>query len=80
MGAIRELRMASRKRHDRDADQAWEIDGVSDTAIEAAKTAAAATGATLETWLADTVLRACQEGVEALAAESFIATGRRPLP
>jgi len=43
--------------------QAWIVDDVSQEARQQAEQAAARTGVPLEIWLAETVLRASQEGV-----------------
>ena len=72
--------MPRRSRTDKNVDQPWEIEGVSqETQVIAAK-AAADTGAPLEIWLADTVLRATQEGVPASEERTFVSTSRRPAP
>ncbi len=72
--------MTGRNRRDKGVDQPWEIEGVSqETQVIAAK-AAADTGASLEIWLADTVLRATQEGPDAPEAKIFSATSRRTTP
>jgi hypothetical protein len=42
----------------------WIVAEIDDAARRAAEQAAAQAGTPLEIWLADTVLRACQEGVE----------------
>jgi hypothetical protein len=42
----------------------WIVAEIDDAARQAAEQAAAKAGTPLEVWLADTVLRACQEGVE----------------
>ena len=55
--------MIGPKRRDKNLDQPWEIEGVSEQTQAMAAQAAAALGAPLEIWLADTVLRATQEGV-----------------
>ena len=70
--------MASRQRHDKSADQPWEIDGVSEPTQAIAAKAAANTGAPLEIWLADTVLRATQEGIVTPEEKTFVSTARRP--
>lgn len=46
----------------------WEIEGVSEDVRRAAEDAAMQAGAPLETWLAETVIRACQEGGEPATA------------
>ncbi len=72
--------MTGRNRRNKSVDQPWEIEGVSqETQVIAAK-AAADTGAPLEIWLADTVLRATQEGVMASDERTFVSTPKRPAP
>ncbi|MGE4014287.1 MAG: hypothetical protein AB7G15_19360 [Alphaproteobacteria bacterium] len=52
------------RRRSRDQDEAsWTVEGVGEAAQASARQAAAAAGVALEIWLADTVLRATQEGV-----------------
>lgn len=70
--------MASRHRRDKSADQPWEIEGISEQTQTAAVKAAAEAGAPLEIWLADTVLRATQEGIVAFDEKTFVSTTRRP--
>jgi len=69
--------MASRHRRDKSRDQLWEIEGVSEYAQIVAAKAAADTDAPLEIWLADTVLRATQEGIIAPEEKTFVPTVRR---
>ncbi|MGE0659876.1 MAG: hypothetical protein AB7O63_10305 [Reyranellaceae bacterium] len=53
----------------------WEIDGVSEQARRAAEDAALQAGAPLEIWLAETVLRASQEGGDAATAATPVTDG-----
>ena len=72
--------MSGRNRRDKGVDQPWQIEGVSEQTQAAAAKAAADIGAPLEIWLADTVLRATQEGVMASDKRTFVSTPRRPAP
>jgi hypothetical protein len=47
----------------RQPDEVWVVPNVAPRTQEAAAQAATASGLPLEIWLAETVLRACQEGV-----------------
>ncbi len=53
----------------------WEIEGVSEPARQAAEEAAKKAGAPLEVWLAETVLRASQEGGDPASAQKPATTG-----
>jgi len=72
--------MASRHRRDKSDDQPWEIEGVSDEAQSVAAKAAIDGGVPLDIWLADTVLRASQEGMAVSEAKTFSTTSRRTTP
>ena len=54
--------MTGRKSH-HDKTGPWIVAEIDDAARVAAEQAAATAGTSLEIWLADTVLRACQEGI-----------------
>lgn len=60
--------MTDRKRHGDIAGEDWEIDGIGEKARKAAEQAAAESKMALGVWLAETVLRATQEGVGGNAA------------
>ncbi len=72
--------MARHHRRAKSIDQPWEVDDVSERAQTAAIKAAGDIGAPLEIWLADTVLRATQEGVVASNEKTFVSTSRRSQP
>ena len=60
--------MTDRKRHGDAPGEDWEIDGIGEKARKAAEQAAAESEMALGVWLAETVLRATQEGVSGNAA------------
>ncbi|MGE0155053.1 MAG: hypothetical protein AB7R90_20735 [Reyranellaceae bacterium] len=59
-----------RRQSRRDNEEPWIVEGVSPAARAAAEQAADTAGTSLAIWLADTVLRATQEGVSELSESS----------